>query len=109
MGCLQDHKSDVNLSPVVLSLVVQLIQQLRNVVVAIIGHDVVISFLKFFVGSGQGIVPFLRRVLIMIEDQILQGAAKGKFSRMHSASTHEIKDGAVGFADSCVADAREAA
>lgn len=60
MSCLQDHECDIYLSPVVPSLVVQLIQHLRNVVVTIIGHDVVISILKFFVGSDQGIVPFLR-------------------------------------------------
>lgn len=109
MGRLQYHKCDINLPPVIPSLVVQLIQHLRNVMMTIIGDDVVISLLKFFVGPGQSIVPLLRRVSIMIELEILQGTAKGKLSRMHPPSSYKIKDSSIGFADAGVADAREAA
>lgn len=66
MGGLQHQKRDVHLTPVSTALVLQLVQHLGHVVVAVVSYYVVVGALECLIRTHDGLVPLLRSVLLMV-------------------------------------------
>ena len=66
MLAFKSKESDIHLSPVVAALVLELVQHLSHVMVAVVYHDVMICSLEFFVCARNRFVPLVSSVLLMI-------------------------------------------
>jgi hypothetical protein len=105
----ENHESNVDLAPIFPSFVSQLVEHLSYMMVAIVADEVVVGPLKFFICLVDGVVPFVGRVICMVEYEILEGTAEGQLTTMHGPHSHKVIDGSIRFADSSVANARQAA
>ena len=95
MSGLDGHDPDVHLPPVFPSLVIQPVQDLSHVVVAVVREDVVARLLVLLVGQRDCLVPLLGGVFLVIQHQIFQGFSEGQFSTVHGSHAYEVIDGAV--------------
>jgi len=103
------QKGNIDLPPVCLALVCQIIQNLRDMVVAIISNYIMIGFAEHIICFLYGLVPLLWRVLIMVQYNIFDWGSECKFTRMHGPSPYEIIYCAVRSADAGVTDTWQAA
>lgn len=71
MPAFKGQQSDIHLSPVLFTLVFQVVQHLCHVMVAVVDNDVMVGLLEHLVGFGDGLVPLFIGVLVVIEDQVL--------------------------------------
>jgi hypothetical protein len=109
VGGFEDHEGDVHLSPAVLPLVAELVEDFGDVMVAVVNDNVVVGPLEFFIGSQDGVIPLLRRELVVVEHKVLERTAEGQLSTVHGTHPHEVIDGAIRLADARVSDAGQAA
>ena len=75
----------------------------------VIGHNVVMSPLKSFIGSRYSLVPLFCSIVVMIKNSVFERMTKSKFSIVHRSHPYKIVNSSIRFADPCMSDAREAA
>jgi hypothetical protein len=90
-------------------LVCEVVQYLRNVVVAVVHKKIVVRVAENVVGFVDGVIPLLSGVVLMLESQIFEGGSKCKFPGVHGPPSHKVKDHTIGFANTGVTYAWETA
>jgi hypothetical protein len=109
MRCFEGCKHcDINLRPIALSFVIHQAKRPTDMMVAVVYHQVVACATEFFVGLIDGSIPLLIGDSSVVQSQVLQRIAKSKFLAMDGSTSNEVIDGAIGFADTCMSNAREA-
>ena len=99
----------IHLPPIPSSFVVQLIEHLGNVMVAIVAAQVVVCSLKCLIGPHDGLIPLLRSMLGMVQQHVLQRRSEAHLSMVHGPSRQEVINGAITLANASMANARNTA
>lgn len=71
MSAFKGQQSDIHLSPVVFALVFKVIESLGYMMMTVVDDNVMIGLLEHFVGFGDGVVPLLVSVLVVVQHQVL--------------------------------------
>ena len=109
MCAFESQKCNIHLTPVIFSLVLQIIENLCYVMVTVVDDNIMVSLFKNCISIYDCLIPLIVRILIMIKDQIFEGRSKCKFSMMHGSSSDKVINGTIWFADSCMSDTRKTA
>lgn len=109
MGAPQRQERNIDLAPIDFSLVLEHVECLGHVMVAVVGHQVVVRVAEYLIGAVYALVPLLGRVGAVVQHHVLQGSPECQLPRVHGPPPHEIVDGAIGLADAGVPDAGHAA
>lgn len=64
---LDGQEGDVDLPPICLTLVGQVVQHQRHMVVAVVCHDVMVCLTEYLVGLVNGLIPLISSVLFVIQ------------------------------------------
>lgn len=77
MGGFKYQEGDVYLPPIALFLIVKLVEHLGDVVVTVVYAYVVVGSLEFSIGSGDGFVPLVCWIILMIKHKVFKRASEG--------------------------------